>query len=390
MGGIQGSLKVSAESSFDRDCYTARYSDLRHMNETDAKKHFLDHGILEGRDGACNFDCKCYLNRYSDLKGAYGTNCTKGLSHWKNSGIKEGRTAWCKYKTPAIASTPTPYSNGCVTSDSLKNLENDYVAKVAGSQRIEAWKGQATVYNDGLSTADSKANCGFRNCSDPKYAWNTQTSFIDGVESCVYSQCALGTNTYLAGGAITKKPDVSSGCSYYHTGQFPFDPQTCSDLNVYSPQEREDCAIDSFGSGGYVADKCQCITNTTCPSGRTETSCGNVGSWNNRDYYLGRKRSLLRRSLHRHRRRRRRPPPRPPPPPPPPPPKNLMEWVSAGKVLNGNCCVYKRSMFNCTCYRNRYSDLKRAFGSNCGRAWPGGSDGLEGHYRKSGIREGRN
>jgi len=312
--GVQESVKVSAETEFNRDCYTARYSDLRHMNATDAKKHFLDHGIFEGRNGACMFDCKCYLNRYSDLKGAFGTNCDKGFTHWKNHGIKEGRTgdcrfqcdcylnkyadllnafgnnctaamdhwlksgmkegrsAWCTYKAPGIAKKSTPYSNGCVTSDSLKNVENDYISKVGGSQQIEAWKGQATVYNDGLSTGDASAQCGYRDAGDPKYSWNTQTAFVDGKESCVYSQCALGTNTYLAGGAITKKPDVSSGCSYYHTGQFPFDPQTCSELNIHSPQEREDCRIDSFGSGGYNAHTCQCLTNTTCPSGRTETS----------------------------------------------------------------------------------------------------------------------
>ena len=417
--GLTESTKQSAEETFDGECYAARYPDIKKTygtNYVESKKHFLDHGIKEERNGACHFDCKCYIGRHSDLKAAFGKDCVKALKHWKENGIKEGRvgdcrfqcdcylnkyadliatfgnncaaamdhwidtgmkegrTAWCSYETPAMGKKSTPKQNGCVTSDSLKNLENDYVSKVVGSQQIESWKGQAAVFEDGVSTGDASAQCGYRGCSDPKYAWNTQMATIDGKDSCSYAQCAMGTNTYLAGGAITKKPDVSSGCSYYHTGQFPYDPQVCSELTLNSPEQMEDCRIDSFGSGGYMTDTCRCITSTFCPSGKTETACGNVGAWNNRDYYQGRKRSL------QGSRRR------PPPPPPPPPPKHLKEWVSAGSILNGNCCVYVRDMFNCTCYRNRYGDLKNAFGSNCGNA----TTGLEGHYRRHGIGEGRN
>ena len=367
----------NAACHFDCKCYIGRHSDLRAAFGKDcvqALKHWKEHGIKEGRVGDCRFQCDCYLNKYEDLIASFGNNCAAALDHWIDYGMKEGRTAWCSYETPAMGKKSTPKQNGCVTSDSLKNLENDYVSKVVGSQQIEAWKGQAAVFEDGQSTGDASAQCGYRGCSDPKYAWNTQMATIDGKDSCSYSQCAMGTNTYLAGGAITKKPDVSSGCSYYHTGQFPYDPQVCSELTLNSPEQREDCRIDSFGSGGYMTDTCRCITNTFCPSGKTETSCGNVGAWNNRDYYQGRKRSLQG--------SRRRPPPRPPPPPP----KHLKEWLSAGTILNGNCCVYVRDIFNCTCYRNRYSDLKRAFGSNCGNA----TSGLEGHYRRHGINERRN
>ena len=38
-----------------------------------------------------DFDCTSYLGRYPDLQAAFGTNCNKAFSHYKNNGHKEGR-----------------------------------------------------------------------------------------------------------------------------------------------------------------------------------------------------------------------------------------------------------------------------------------------------------
>ena len=55
--------------------------------------HFIAHGRKETRTShyTGNWDCNSYLSRYPDLTKAFGTDCDKAWTHWRNHGKKEGR-----------------------------------------------------------------------------------------------------------------------------------------------------------------------------------------------------------------------------------------------------------------------------------------------------------
>ena len=44
--------------------------------------------------------------------------------------------------------------------------------------------------------------------------------------------------------------------------------------------------------------------------------------------------------------------------------------------MNGKCCLFKLSIFECECYHDRYKDLQKAFGKDCKK--------LEKHFRNHG------
>lgn len=140
-------------NAFCAQSYLDRYGDLQKAFGTDlkaAKKHFIDHGKKEGRDGTCsgenagaeaatgkvptNFDemkalnktdygyikrecarlqtttcCfQCYLDRYADLQKAFGSDLKAAEKHWKDQGKKEGRDVWCCGRCAAPKAVCTP------------------------------------------------------------------------------------------------------------------------------------------------------------------------------------------------------------------------------------------------------------------------------------------
>lgn len=87
-------LKYYDSRVFDAGYYKGKYGDLASAfgNDTNAlKKHWVDCGMKEGRQGCVDFDSASYLGRYSDLKNAFGTNYRAAVEHYLSNGIREGR-----------------------------------------------------------------------------------------------------------------------------------------------------------------------------------------------------------------------------------------------------------------------------------------------------------
>ena len=83
-------------SIFQVQYYKNRYGDLRNGFGDDLKQyymHFLQNGIYEGRQGSAVFDVFSYINRYADLRRGFGNNLKAYYMHYVDAGEKEGRIA---------------------------------------------------------------------------------------------------------------------------------------------------------------------------------------------------------------------------------------------------------------------------------------------------------
>ena len=57
---------------------------------TEAVKHYISYGIIEGRV-TDYFNAESYLNNYVDLKSAFGNNHALAKKHFIENGFAEGR-----------------------------------------------------------------------------------------------------------------------------------------------------------------------------------------------------------------------------------------------------------------------------------------------------------
>ncbi len=81
---------------FDFSYYMNRYSDLKRAYGNDAAgalQHFISNGMNERRQASKEFDVDSYISRYPDLQAAFGTNYPAYYMHYINYGRKEGRIA---------------------------------------------------------------------------------------------------------------------------------------------------------------------------------------------------------------------------------------------------------------------------------------------------------
>ena len=56
-----------------------------------ALKHFVEHGMQEGRQGTAEFNVYAYKARYADLRSVYGDDLVKYYMHYIRAGKAEGR-----------------------------------------------------------------------------------------------------------------------------------------------------------------------------------------------------------------------------------------------------------------------------------------------------------
>lgn len=94
----QSRIKAGFEhnSLFDPDFYLSMHQDLRNAfnkNYSDAREHWLTHGISEGRVGSSTFSVQFYLENNSDLKSTFNHDYDAAIKHWLQYGIKEGRVS---------------------------------------------------------------------------------------------------------------------------------------------------------------------------------------------------------------------------------------------------------------------------------------------------------
>ena len=79
------------KAAFDTMVYRDRNPDLAGMSDEELKKHWLEHGIDEGRGSSPVLDLGFYLNNNEDLKNLYGNDYRKAYEHFINHGYKEKR-----------------------------------------------------------------------------------------------------------------------------------------------------------------------------------------------------------------------------------------------------------------------------------------------------------
>ena len=79
---------------FNAEYYLSKYADLKKAYENDtmkALKHFVEHGMQEGRQGTAEFNVYAYKARYADLRSVYGDDLVKYYMHYIKAGKAEGR-----------------------------------------------------------------------------------------------------------------------------------------------------------------------------------------------------------------------------------------------------------------------------------------------------------
>ena len=117
---------------FDPAFYSSHYADVNAAfgnNEALLLQHFLQCGIVEGRQGCADFDPFTYMNRYADLKAAYGNNMKMYYVHYLQVGKSEGRSGKPGNVAAPVASqavaapqaAATPYANAYDIMISFKN-----------------------------------------------------------------------------------------------------------------------------------------------------------------------------------------------------------------------------------------------------------------------------
>ena len=88
--------RIYSRYVFDWNYYLSRHSDLRRAGintEAEARAHWRDRGIREGRRATPMFSTKFYLKRYPDLRKAFGAKgYTKALNHYLDTRLSEART----------------------------------------------------------------------------------------------------------------------------------------------------------------------------------------------------------------------------------------------------------------------------------------------------------
>ena len=85
---------VDYAAVYDYDYYYSHYSDLRNTygsDETALLRHFVLHGMAEGRRASDDFDVTSYRNQYADLRRAFGSDLKRYYLHYINNGKAEGR-----------------------------------------------------------------------------------------------------------------------------------------------------------------------------------------------------------------------------------------------------------------------------------------------------------
>lgn len=85
---------VLPTSVYDYSVYS-QYADLKAAfgsNKNAYYKHFLEHGIYEGRTASANFNVLDYKDNYADLQAAFGDDLVCYISHYLSCGMKEGRS----------------------------------------------------------------------------------------------------------------------------------------------------------------------------------------------------------------------------------------------------------------------------------------------------------
>ena len=81
------------EGAFNANAYRTFYPDVSQLDDQQCFKHWIDYGIMEGRDGSPVFNMSCYMENNSELFSDYGFDFRSYARHFSQKGMAEGRTS---------------------------------------------------------------------------------------------------------------------------------------------------------------------------------------------------------------------------------------------------------------------------------------------------------
>ena len=85
---------IDYKDVYNYDYYINKYADMRVLYGNDrmgALRHFVEHGMSEGRQGSAEFDVYSYKSQYVDLRMGYGNDLKSYYMHYVLFGKTEGR-----------------------------------------------------------------------------------------------------------------------------------------------------------------------------------------------------------------------------------------------------------------------------------------------------------
>ncbi|MBQ5711532.1 MAG: RICIN domain-containing protein [Oscillospiraceae bacterium] len=274
---------------FDAVYYSNKYPDLKNAFGSDSTKlydHFLNFGVLEGRQAHPVFSVTYYLSQSSDLKNAFGTNYPKAIDHYVTLGYKEGR------KTAEPADVGTNFTANIVTAkDTSMSLRANGTAVqlyANSTEPAQVWKfvrrsnGSYVITNmadtsKALDAGDTGINITVTANNDSKeqqwYLYEKNGTYVMKPASCQYAVMDLqsssiasgtsavrgevnGSNTQRfkivkasvsSGGSSTPAPSTSSTVTYRVAS-----PYNTNCIGTYSSLSSAQSAANSKVQLGYV------------------------------------------------------------------------------------------------------------------------------------------
>lgn len=95
-GGVSSVDGVNYSLVYDFNTYTTNYPDIKNtfrLDDISALRHFINHGMSEGRHAIPSFNVQAYRDKNPDLKAAFGNNLKSYYLHYMSYGHKENRVA---------------------------------------------------------------------------------------------------------------------------------------------------------------------------------------------------------------------------------------------------------------------------------------------------------
>ena len=142
---------VLPASVYDYSVYS-QYADLKAAFGTDKNayyKHFLEHGIYEGRTASANFNVLDYKDNYADLQAAFGDDLVCYISHYLSCGMKEGRSGSGSRmggKAASVSGQTTQTAPAATVTSSQGNFKKvSYTQMVNSLKKISAVKANGGV-----------------------------------------------------------------------------------------------------------------------------------------------------------------------------------------------------------------------------------------------------
>ena len=182
---------VLPASVYDYSVYS-QYADLKAAfgsNKNAYYKHFLEHGIYEGRTASANFNVLDYKDNYADLQAAFGDDLVCYISHYLSCGMKEGRSgAGSRMGGKAVSVSVQQTGQAAQTTNASSQgtfKKVSYTQMVKSLKKISAVKANGGVlptsvydYNVYSRYADLKA--AFGNNKDAYYKHFLENGIYEG------------------------------------------------------------------------------------------------------------------------------------------------------------------------------------------------------------------